>query len=139
MAKEPKDILDENVIERLNAANPTNRDIAEGLKLVIRMLWSEERLREVVREEHRQLCEECEFRIRSGAAHEGAAGQDGCALVAQDGEDAGPVTRRTVLRSLKEIALETIRAPWFWIPVATVCGILCARYNISLPAVGGGN
>lgn len=132
MAKEPKDILDENVIERLNAANPTNRDIAEGLKLVIRMLWSEERLREVVREEHRQLCEECEFRIRSGAAHGGAAGQDGCALVAQDGEDAEPVTRRHVMMAV-------IKAPWFWLVVATACAAVCAKYGISLPVVGGGN
>ena len=129
MAKEPKDILDENVIERLNAANPTNRDIAEGLKLVIRMLWSEERLREVVREEHRQLCEECEFRIRSDAVRGGAAGQDGCALVAQDAE---PVTRRHVMMAV-------IKAPWFWMVIATACAAVCAKYGISLPVVGSGS
>ena len=132
MAKEPKDILDENVIERLNAANPTNRDIAEGLKLVIRMLWSEERLREVVREEHRQLCDECEFRIRSDAAHGGAAGQDGCALVAKDAADAEPVTRRHVMMAV-------IKAPWFWLVVATACAAICAKVGISLPVVGGAN
>ena len=132
MAKEPKDILDENVIERLNAANPTNRDIAEGLKLVIRMLWSEERLREVVREEHRQLCEECEFKIRSDAAHDGAARHDGCSLVTQDAGDAEPVTRRHVMMAV-------IRAPWFWLVVATACAAICAKIGISVPVVGAGN
>ena len=132
MAKEPKDILDENVIERLNAANPTNRDIAEGLKLVIRRLWSEERLRDLINEEHRQLCDGCEFRIRSDAARGGAAGQDGCALVAQDAEDAEPVTRRHVMMAV-------IKAPWFWLVVATACAAVCAKYGISVPVVGAGN
>ena len=133
MPKEPKDILDENVIERLNAANPTNRDIAEGLKLVIRRLWSEERLRELIKEEHRQLCEGCELRVRSDAAHEGAAGQDGCSLVPQGGaEDAEPVTRRHVMMAV-------IKAPWFWMVIATACAAVCAKFGISLPVVGGGN
>ena len=132
MQKEPKDILDENVIERLNAQNPTNRDIAEGLKLVIRRLWSEERLRELIKEEHRQMCEGCEFRVSADAAHEGADGQDGCALVQHAGEDAEPVTRRHVMMAV-------IKAPWFWMIVATACAAVCAKYGISLPVVGGGN
>ena len=132
MAKEPKDILDENVIERLNAANPTNRDIAEGLKLVIRRLWSEERLRDLIKEEHRQMCDECEFRIRSDAARGDAAGQDGCSLVTQDAENAEPVTRRHVMMAV-------IKAPWFWLVVATVCAAVCARFGISVPVVGAGN
>ena len=130
MAKEPKDILDENVIERLNAANPTNRDIAEGLKLVIRRLWSEERLRDLIKAEHEQLCEGCEFRIRSDAARGGAAGQDGCSLVAKDVEDADPVTRRHVM-------MEVIKAPWFWLVVATACAAICAKIGISLPTFVG--
>lgn len=135
MAKEPKDILDENVIERLNAEDPTNRDIAEGLKLVIRMLWSEERLREVVREEHRQLCESCEFRTKSDAARGGAAGQDGCALATQDAEPNDrpePLTRRHVMMAV-------VKAPWFWLVVATACAAVCAKLGISLPVVGGGS
>ena len=134
MAKEPKEILDENVIERLNTANPTNRDIAEGLKLVIRRLWSEERLRDLIKEEHRQLCEGCEFRVRSDAAHGGTEDQDGCALDAQpvSDQDAEPLTRRHVM-------IEVIKAPWFWLVVATACAAVCARYGISLPVVGGAN
>ena len=133
MPKEPKDILDENVIERLNAVNPTNRDIAEGLKLVIRRLWSEERLRELIKEEHRQLCEGCELRVRVDAAHGGAEGQDGCALVPRESEgEAEQVTRRHVMMAV-------IKAPWFWLVVATACAAVCAKYGISVPVVGAGS
>lgn len=136
MAKEPKDILEEGIIGRLNGENPSNRDIAEGVKYVIMKLWSEDQLNSIIDRRHKELCERCPLKTVPAVVSEDAA--PGCAEDQAD-EGEGPVTRRTVLRSLKEIALETIKAPWFWIPVATGCGILCAKYNISLPVVGGGN
>lgn len=126
MDKEPKDILDENVIERLNAANPTNRDIAEGLKLVIRMLWSKEQLEEYIEKKLEEKCANCELKAQ------GAQPAAGC--VALHDESAAPVglTRRHVM-------IEVVKAPWFWLVVATACAVVCSYFGISLPTVGGGN
>ena len=122
MAKEPKDILEEGIISRLNGDNPTNRDIAEGVKYVIMKLWSEDQLNDIIDRRHKELCERCP--LRTVPAVVGAADQDG--------EDAEPVTRRHVMMAV-------IKAPWFWLVVATACAAVCAKYGISLPVVGGGN
>ena len=126
MDKEPKDILDENVIERLNAANPTNRDIAEGLKLVIRMLWSKEQLEEYIEKKLEEKCANCELKAQ------GVQPAAGC--VELHDESAAPVglTRRHVM-------IEVIKAPWFWLVVATACAVVCSYFKISLPTVGGGS
>ena len=129
MAKEPKDILEEGIISRLNGDNPSNRDIAEGVKYVIMKLWSEDQLNDIIDRRHKELCEHCPLRtapavVPSDTARGGAADQDG--------EDAEPVTRRHVMMAV-------IKAPWFWLVVATACAAVCARYGISLPVVGGGN
>lgn len=124
MAKEPKDILDENVIERLNAANPTNRDIAEGLKLVIRMLWSKEQLEEYIDTLLDEKCANCELRRNATLPAACAASPD------VDPEPAG-LTRRHVM-------IEVVKAPWFWLVVATACAAVCSCLGISLPTVGGG-
>ena len=126
MGKEPKDILDENVIERLNAANPTNRDIAEGLKLVIRMLWSKEQLEEYIETKLEEKCANCELR-----AH-GTQLQDACAVHQDEGSAPSVLTRRHVV-------IEVVKAPWFWLVVATACAAVCSYFGISLPTVGGGN
>lgn len=125
-SKAPKDILDENVIERLNAANPTNRDIAEGLKLVIRMLWSKEQLEECIEQKLEEKCANCELKAQ------GAQPPAACAAVQDEAAAPAVLTRRHVMMAV-------IRAPWFWLVVATVCAAVCARFGISLPAVGGGN
>lgn len=122
MAKEPKDILEEGIISRLNGDNPSNRDIAEGVKYVIMKLWSEEQLNSIIDRRHKELCERCP--LRTVPAVVDAEGQDA--------EDAEPVTRRHVMMAV-------IKAPWFWLVVATACAAVCAKYGISLPVVGGGN
>ena len=132
MPTKAADYLDERTLDGLNKDEPSNRELADGIKLILRKLWSEDDMNGLIDRRHWELCENCPLRaVTADSVRDGAAGPDG--------DGGGAVTRRTVLRSLKELALETIRAPWFWIPVATGCGILCARYNISLPAVGGGN
>ena len=125
-SKAPKDILDENVIERLNAANPTNRDIAEGLKLVIRMLWSKEQLEEYIERKLEEKCANCELKAQDTPLP--------AACAALQDEAAAPVapTRRHVM-------IEVIKAPWFWLVVATACAAVCSYFGISLPTVGGGN
>ena len=122
MAKEPKDILEEGIIGRLNGENPSNRDIAEGVKYVIMKLWSEDQLNDIIDRRHKELCEHCP--LRTVPAVGGAEDQDA--------EDTEPVTRRHVMMAV-------IKAPWFWLVVATACAAVCARYGISLPVVGGGN
>lgn len=122
MGKEPKDILEEGIIGRLNGENPSNRDIAEGVKYVIMKLWSEEQLNGIIDRRHKELCERCPLRTASAVA-----GDDG-----QDAEVSEPLTRRHVMMAV-------IKAPWFWLVVATACAAVCAKYGISLPAVGGGN
>ena len=126
MAKEPKDILDENVIERLNAANPTNRDIAEGLKLVIRMLWSKEQLEEYIERKLEEKCANCELKAQGGQL------PAGCVPLQDDGTASAGLTRRHVM-------IEVVKAPWFWLVVATACAAVCSYFGISLPTVGGGN
>ena len=125
MAKQPKDILDENVIERLNAANPTNRDIAEGLKLVIRMLWSKEQLEEYIESKLEEKCANCELRTQ------GAQLPAGCVPLQDGASSPAGITRRHVM-------MEIIKAPWFWLVVATACAAVCSYFGISLPTVGGG-
>ena len=60
MSIEPKDELDRRTIERLDRPEPTNRDLADGLKLVLNRLWSKEDLRDFVQREQAIICEHCE-------------------------------------------------------------------------------
>ena len=130
MAKEPKDILEEGIISRLNGDNPSNRDIAEGVKYVIMKLWSEEQLHSIIDRRHKELCEHCPLRAVPVAVSEDASGAE--TGMHENGGDAEPVTRRHVM-------IEVIKAPWLWIVVATACAAICAKFGISLPMVGGGN
>ena len=129
MAKEPKDILEEGIIGRLNRENPSNRDIAEGVKYVIMKLWSEDQLNSIIDRRHKELCERCPLKTVPAVVSEDAA--PGCAED-KDGEGVEPLTRRHVMMAV-------IKAPWFWLVVATACAAVCAKYGISLPTVGGGN
>lgn len=124
MAKEPKDILEEGIIGRLNGKNPSIRDIAEGVKFVIMKLWSEEQLNSIIDRRHREMCEQCPLRTVPAVVHEEAS--RGC----EADQDAEPLTRRHVMMAV-------IKAPWFWLVVATACAAVCAKIGISPPTFVG--
>ena len=122
---DPKDYLDKQTLDGLNEKDPSNRALAEGIKFIIRKLWSEKELNTMIDARHRELCEQCPIR-KSAPAPVPIPLQDEV-----DEEQEGKA-RTTIL-------LAIIKSQWFWIPVATACAILCAKYGISLPVVGGGN
>lgn len=122
---DPKDYLDKQTLDGLNEKDPSNRALAEGIKFIIRKLWSEKELNTMIDARHRELCEQCPIK-KSASAPVPLPLQDEV-----DEEQEGKA-RTTIL-------LAIIKSQWFWIPVATACAILCAKYGISLPVVGGGN
>ena len=122
---DPKDYLDKQTLDGLNEKDPSNRALAEGIKFIIRKLWSEKELNTMIDARHRELCEQCPIK-KSASAPVPLPLQDEA-----DEEQEGKA-RTTIL-------LAIIKSQWFWIPVATACAILCAKYGISLPVVGGGN
>lgn len=113
------DYLDEKTLDGLNKDEPSNRELADGLKLIIRKLWSREELDDIIAEKHRELCEHCPLRTAPVPVPD-----------AEPEDKPEPLTRRHVMMAI-------IKSSWIWIPVATVCAILCAKYGISLPMVGG--
>lgn len=119
MPTKAADYLDEKTLDGLNKDEPSNRELADGLKLILRKLWSREELDEIIENKHRELCEHCPLRTAVMPSNP------------QEPDD-GPekLTRRHVMIAL-------IKSSWLWIPVATICAILCAKYGISLPMVGG--
>ena len=125
---DPKDYLDKQTLDGLNEEEPSNRALAEGIKFIIRKLWSEKELNTIIDARHRELCEQCPIRksVSAPVPVPGITDDEGC----EQEEKAGKATA---------IVLAIIKSQWFWIPVATVCAILCAKYGISLPMVGGGN
>ena len=123
---DPKDYLDKQTLDGLNEEEPSNRALAEGIKFIIRKLWSEKELNQMIDARHRELCEQCPIRKSASAPVPVVPADDD-----DDGQDGG--------KDRMAIVLAIIKSQWFWIPVATVCAILCAKYGISLPVVGGGN
>ena len=123
---DPKDYLDKQTLDGLNEEEPSNRALAEGIKFIIRKLWSEKELNTMIDARHRELCEQCPIRKSISAPVPDMPDDDG------DEQDEKS-SRATA------IVLAIIKSQWLWIPVATGCGILCAKYGISLPVVGGGN
>ena len=115
--------MDRDTLKRLKSRDPepTNADLSDGIQMIMRHLWPKDKLEKLIESKHYALCASCPYRLRESGGQE-----DG------DGDE------NTSLR-LYEFALAVIKSPWFWIPVTTVCAIICARYGISLPTVGGGN
>ena len=114
--------MDKETLKRLQEPEPTNAAIADGIQMILRHLWPKDELERLIEQKHNSLCATCPYRPK------------------QDDGDGQGVSRheRAVIR-LYELSLAVVKSPWFWIPVATVCAIVCARYGISLPVVGGGN
>lgn len=47
---DPKDYLDKQTLDGLNEEEPSNRALAEGIKFIIRKLWSEKELNTLIGE-----------------------------------------------------------------------------------------
>ena len=120
MPTKAADYLDEKTLDGLNKDEPSNRELADGIKLILRKLWSEEDMNQLIERKHKELCELCPLRTAPVPVPD-----------ADPSDVPEPLTRLHVM-------IEIIKAPWFWIPVATICGIVCAKYGLSLPMVGGG-
>ena len=56
---DPKEKLEEMAIERLDSLEPSNRDLADALKVIINRLWSKDDLRDFVTKEHQAMCANC--------------------------------------------------------------------------------
>ena len=120
MPTKAADYLDEKTLDGLNKDEPSNRELADGIKLILRKLWSEEDMKQLIERKHKGLCEHCPLRTAPVPVHD-----------ADPSDVPDPITRRRVMMAV-------IKSSWFWIPVATGCAILCAKYGISLPMVGRG-
>jgi len=57
---DPKEKLEEMALARLDSPEPSNRDLADALKVIINRLWSKEDLREFVSKEHQEMCANCD-------------------------------------------------------------------------------
>ena len=116
--------MDRDTLKRLKSRDPepTNADLSDGIQMILRHLWPKDELEKLIEQKHNSLCATCPYRPKES---------DGCG----DGES----RKELAAVRLYEFALAVIKSPWFLIPVATVCGIVCAKYGISLPVVGGGN
>ena len=56
---DPKEKLEEMAIVRLDSPDPSNRDLADAVKVIINRLWSREELRDFVVKEHQEKCANC--------------------------------------------------------------------------------
>lgn len=121
MSTKEADYLDEKTIDGLNAEEPSMRALAEGVKLILRKLWSREDLEELIDNRHNQRCENCPLRSQPAPVVQ----QD----VQQDNEPE-TLTRRHVI-------IEIIKSPWFLIVVATICAFISFKYGFSVPPTGG--
>ncbi len=117
MPTKESDYLDEKTIDGLNAEEPSTRALAEGIKLILRKLWSREDLEELIDKRHKQLCENCPMRSQP-------------APVVQQDNEPETLTRRHVI-------IEIIKSPWFLIVVATICAFISFKYGFSVPPTGG--
>lgn len=130
MPTKAAEYLDEKTLDRLNADEPSNRDLADGIKLILRKLWSEDDIKELITERHKELCAECPFRVAAAPALPAPAVDS----APDETDEAAPtgLTRRHVM-------LAVIKAPWLWLVVATICAIICYKVGVELPVIGGGN
>lgn len=56
---DPREELEKQALARLDKPEPSNRDLADVLKVIINRLWSKDDLRDFVTNEHRALCANC--------------------------------------------------------------------------------
>ncbi|MBQ8124659.1 MAG: hypothetical protein IJ173_02110 [Kiritimatiellae bacterium] len=56
---DPKEELEKRAIARLDGEDPSNRDLADGVKVIIGRLWTKEDLREFVQHEQAAFCANC--------------------------------------------------------------------------------
>lgn len=56
---DPKKFLEAEALTRLAGPNPTVKDVAEGVKVLIGMMWSKEELSNYIEAIHGQLCAKC--------------------------------------------------------------------------------
>ena len=131
MPTKAAEYLDEKTLDRLNADEPSNRDLADGIKLILRKLWSEDDIKELITERHKELCAECPFRAAASAP---ALPATVVASAPDETDEAEPtgLTRGHVM-------LAVIKAPWLWLVVATICAIICYKVGVELPVIGGGS
>ena len=134
MPTKAADYLDEKTLDGLNKDEPSNRELAEGIKLILRKLWSEEDINSLIDKRHKALCDECPLRKAQNALPVPQETPEPDAELA-----GGKPTGAHVALALIVWLVEVAKAPWFWIVAATICALACAKYGISLPVVGGGN
>lgn len=56
---DPREELEKRTLARLDSPDPSNRDLADALKMIINRLWSKDDLRDFVSKEHQQMCAAC--------------------------------------------------------------------------------
>ena len=56
---DPKEELEKQALARLDKPEPSNRDLADVLKVIINRLWSKDDLRDFVTKEHQAMCSNC--------------------------------------------------------------------------------
>jgi len=63
---DPKEKLEEMALERLDSPEPSNRDLADALKVIINRLWTKDDLRNFVSQEHQAMCANCDKAKKHG-------------------------------------------------------------------------
>lgn len=56
---DPREKLEKMALARLDSPEPSNRDLADALKVIINRLWSKDDLRDFVTKEHQEMCANC--------------------------------------------------------------------------------
>ena len=56
---DPKEELEKQALARLDKPEPSNRDLADVLKVIINRLWTKDDLRDFVTKEHQAMCANC--------------------------------------------------------------------------------
>lgn len=56
---EPKDIIDQQTLARLDKPHPTSKDLADGIKMIAGKLWSKDEMTDFIDSRHAELCARC--------------------------------------------------------------------------------
>lgn len=57
---EPKEYLERKTLDRLDAPDPSNKDLADALKMIYGRLWSKDELTALIVQTHHALCSKCD-------------------------------------------------------------------------------
>ena len=57
---DPKEYLEKKTLDRLDAADPSNKDLADALKMIYGRLWSKDELTALIVQTHHALCSKCD-------------------------------------------------------------------------------